>query len=33
MEGELLSQKAKLKDLNQKGKDLEIEEKRVKVIW
>lgn len=33
MEGEFLSEKAKLKDLNLKGKDLDIEEKRVKAIW
>lgn len=33
MEGELLSEKAKLKQLTQKGKDLANEEKRVRVIW
>ena len=33
MEGELLSEKAKLKELNEKGKDLSNEEKRVRVIW
>jgi cation transport regulator ChaB len=33
MEGELLGEKSKLKDLTQKFKDLSNEEKRVRVIW
>ena len=33
MEGELLSEKAKLKEINTKTKELDAEEKRVKAIW
>jgi hypothetical protein len=33
LEGELFSEKNKLKEEIQKSKELEIEEKRVKVIW
>jgi hypothetical protein len=33
MEGELLSEKGKLKEENQKARELESEERRVRVIW
>lgn len=33
LEGEMLSEKAKLKELNQKQKELDTEEKRVRIIW